>query len=299
MLDNESLSKPDHYTWAGIDFKVEKPEPDFALLTPDVQNANDISPIKHLNHRAVTQIKSLQLPQFSLKRPLYTCVIVPSDRFLEATRIPANFGWATVCSRSVWPNQRENAVVTSTKHAVMGVENTTITDLTESQADILREAVHEYLPTLRDTYLPYPSASALPISEAMDEAVPRYVMGLQACMPNSTHFLTELKPDQLLTVSELWDGFSKHSSNPVSTNPAYGSAYLLGVSIESRLQQREGMTPTEALSEWLGLMIKATDSKDVVKKLADRLQVTEDILWNGRQLQIEGQEITAKDFQEQ
>ncbi|OGH22669.1 MAG: hypothetical protein A3F31_01370 [Candidatus Levybacteria bacterium RIFCSPHIGHO2_12_FULL_38_12] len=113
---------------------------------------------------------------------------------------------------------------------------------------------------------------------------------IQQKLPNSTKFLLELQEGQLFSVEDLWDGFSKHSSQPIATNPAYGSVYLLGLSLLKRLEVG-GYSKVEALSEWLDFMVKSENPKAIINKFSERLGLSQDVLWSKLELQCEGQEI--------
>lgn|GEM_PF-2355473 len=258
----------------------------------DVLYNDSVRSIAGLNGLAVSLIANLNLSQFQQRQPKFTFVVIPSDDFLRVTKIPENFGWATTCSRGIWRQDREDAVVVSSIHDCQNLgPSSDIGQLTETQADVLREAVHEHLPTLRDTYLPFSSASALPISEAMDELVPRYILGMQDYMPKSTQFLVDLPEDKLLTIQDLWDGFSRHSSDPIRTNHAYGSAFLFGIALIKKLENNGEFNKSEALSLWLDLMVKAKSPIDVVEKFAKYLDVDTKLLYSDKVFQKEGQEL--------
>lgn len=301
-MNKSKLDLPEKITWNGLEFNVTEPTRGFRVLTAtlhekDASYQSAVPSIIDLNQRAVSLIRGLRLSQFRLKQPVFTLVIVPAEQFQQVTRIPDNFSWATVCSRRVWWAEKgEDAVVTSSAHTAVINFDTTLPlhDLSEKQADVIREATHEHLPTLKDTYLRYPSVTELPFSEAMDETVPRLVLGLQTKMPQSTQFLASLDESQILTVEELWNGFSKYSSSPVSYNHAYGSAFLLGAGILMGLRKKYGMTNREALSLWLETMMVALDGREVVTKTANALGRSEKEVWNGKKLQKEGQEVVSK-----
>lgn len=297
MNDREPIN-PDTVTWQGLDFITSKPLPNYQLLTAAKGNGNidyeaSVEPINELNSQAIQLIEELELPNYQKKKPTFSLVVVPSTDFMRVTGIPENYSWATVCSRGIWRFGREDAVVSSSDHLKTGEysSQTPIDQLSESQFNILREGVHEHLPTLRDTYLPYPSHTALPISEAMDETIPRYVMGFQRGMDSSTQFLKRLKNEDILTIDDLWNGFSRYSSDPISTNRAYGSAFLLGRGMMQRFQEKHGINPNEALSIWLDAMVSASDGRNVVDQLAKRLDISPDFLWKEKVLQFEGQEL--------
>jgi hypothetical protein len=286
--------------WNDVEFVVRTPRHNLHMLIAvnadgDNEYKNSVSPITDLNIKAVSLLEGLKLPQFNTKKPVFSCAIIPSGRFLRTANIPENYKWATICSRGIWQDDREDAVVVSAVHAstIDFDIQAPLSILAERQVDVIREAVHEHLPTLRDTYLPYPSASALPISEAMDEAVPRFILEMQRKMPKSTQFLTDLKDEDILTVEDLWNGFSKYSSSPVSSNRAYGSAFLFGVGLLEKLQGKYGVDKTGALTMWLNSMIEAHDGLDVVTKLSDRVGLGKDALWSSIAVQKEGQELIS------
>lgn len=290
--------------WQGINFTVESPFPRYKILKAIETNGDSsyqqaIGRIDDLNRFAISKIESTKLAQLTIKPPIYTVAVIPASRFLQATGIPESFkDWATVCSRTIWkPDKKEDAVVVSSAHAKkINFQPTNLDLLTEDQLDIVREAIHEHLPTVKDRYFPYAQATALPLSEAMDEAVPYYVLDLGKKMPRFTTFRTQLKEIEILTVSDLWEGFSRYSSNPVANNRAYASALLLGVGLIHRLQDKEGLSKTEALSAWIDAMSKVEDGKSAVAKLADRIGVTEQLLWNEKKIQSDGQEILRVEF---
>ncbi|MBI5449002.1 hypothetical protein HY948_01665 [Candidatus Gottesmanbacteria bacterium] len=303
-MNLDELPHPNTKEWQGINFRVESPLPIYRVLIAtntygDLNYQSSIKPIDDLNRFAIGQIEALKLPQIIASPPIYTVSIVPETRFLQATGIPENFkDWATVCSRSVWhTDKKEDTVITSSTHAkkINFQPNGTI-DLTEEQLDIIREAIHEHLPTMKDKYFPFVQASALPFAEAIDESVPFYNLRLGKKMPRFTKFRTELKNVDILTVEELWNGFSRHSSNPVATNRAYGSALLLGVGLLRRLENIDHLSPNEALSVWIDTMSRAKDGRDTVKQIADRIRIGEQILWSGKVVQKEGQEIIRREF---
>lgn len=300
----DELPHPNTQEWQGINFRVESPLPNYRVLTAidtygDLNYQSSIKPIDDLNRFAIDQIDTLRLPQIVMAPSTYTVAIVPEPRFLQATGIPENFkDWATVCSRTVWrPDKKEDAVISSSAHArKINFRPTGANDLTEEQFDIMREAIHEHLPTVKDIYFPFVQASALPLAEAIDEAVPFYNLRLGKRMPRFTKFRTDLKDDDILTVEDLWDGFSRHSSNPVATNRAYGSALLLGIGLLRRFENKYHLSPNEALSAWIDTMSKANDARDTVKQTSDRIGIGEQLLWTGKTLQKEGQEILRSEF---
>ncbi len=147
-------------------------------------------------------------------------------------------------------------------------------------------------PTI-DTSLP-DSAIILPFSEAIVETVPFYLLEFGKQMPNFTQFRAGLKESDILTVQDLWDGFSQYSGNPLATNRSYASALLLGVDVIYRLQQKYGVSKTESLSLWLDAMSKAINGRDSVRKTADILGVEKDTLLSSKDLQMEGQKVIGQ-----
>ncbi|MCX7996525.1 MAG: hypothetical protein N2691_02050 [Patescibacteria group bacterium] len=245
---------------------------------------------------AVEKIFSLRLRQFREKPPSFACAIVLRDKFLEFTKIPASYTWALSCSRGLRRAGREDTVVISSAYANLldFNPNDPLDKLSEQQVDILRESIHEHLPTLRDHYLPYPSAKLLPISEAMDEIIPRYVLGLQEHMPGSTRFLVAIPDERLLTVRDLWIGFSRIASDPVSRNVAYGSAFLLGLGLIRQIEKLFRVCPESAVSMWLDTMCKAETPVSCVANLASLAEIEESGIWYERSLQRSGQQFLSQ-----
>lgn len=292
---SSEILQPEITQWQGIEFAIKHPHTQLAILTvPHPQEegyANAVDKIIELNLHAVDLLSKLPLKRYEETAPQFACAIIPQDDFLKATGIPSNYAWATICSRSVWRQGREDLVVASSAHAkAIDFDPTTpLAQLQETQVDVLREIVHEHLPTLRDCYLKYPSAQSLPISEAMDELVPRYILGFQAYMPKSKAFLQKLPETDLLTVNDLWRGFSTYSSNPIRTNRAYGSAFLLGLGLIKRIEKAKQANPREALNLWLEAVSQADSPKSAVNSLASLSSSNKEELWNNKTLQLEGQ----------
>ena len=284
-------------TWQGIELNAKHANQQLAILT--VSNTEEdsydsaVNTITALNLRATNTLAKLPLEQFDSKRPSFACAIIPRANFLEATKMPANYSWAKICSRSLWRKGREDLVVVSSQYAdfIDFDAKTPLEHLQEGQVDVLREVIHEHLPTLRDYYLPYPSAESLPISEAMDELVPRYILGLQQYMPASTAFLRNIAQTDLLTVNELWSDFSRHDSRPVSQNRAYGSAFLLGLGLIRQIEQEHQVGSKAALSKWMDAIVEAETPEAAVNKLASLARVDENEVWQGISLQLRGKDL--------
>ncbi len=290
--------------WQGLKFRVERPLANYRLLSVtdtlgDLKYQQAVGRIDSLNRKAIDLIDKIGLAQFANTHPVFTVVIVPEQYFVCVTGIPINYSeWATVCSRSVWnPHQKEDAVITSSKHSIkMDFPIDDHDELSESQLDVFREAIHEHLPTVKDYYFPYDQASVLPLSEAIDETVPYYILDLGRRMPKFTEFRANLRVDDILTVRNLWDGFSGCSSNPVATNKAYGSVLLLGLGINRRLEVKYGLTKSGALSKWIDIMSKASVSRGVVELLAEAIKIDEQALWDSKDIQKEGQDILRREY---
>lgn len=293
------IPQPEVVTWRGIELNIKYIDQQLAILT--VSNSEEdlydraVDTITALNLRAVDALVRLPLKQFDRQRPFFACAVIPEADFLEATGILENYRWAKICSRSLWRKDREDLVVVSSQYAdsIDFDANAPPEKLREGQIDTIREVIHEHLPTLRDHYLQYPSAKSLPISEAMDELVPRYILGLQRHMPTSTVFLRSIPQTDLLTVHDLWSGFSEHDSRPVSQNKAYGSAFLLGLGLIRQIEELHRVEPEPALSMWMDAIVEAETPESAVNRLASTANVDQDIIWRGSSLQLSGQEILA------
>lgn len=293
---NYEIPQPKIVIWQGIELYVKRVDPQLVILstnTPEDQSyPHAVDRITSLNLWAVKKISELPLGQFDRNKPSFACIVIPQATFLGSTGIPENYSWAKICSRSLWREGREDLVVTSSQYADFFDFNTKtpLETLDEKQIDVLREIVHEHLPTMRDHYLRYPSAKCLPISEAMDELIPRYIFGLQAHMPTSTAFLRNIFTADLLTIQDLWTGFSQHSSEPVSKNRAYGSAFLLGLGLISQIEEICEADPKSALSKWMDAIVEAKTPKSAVNLLASIANLDKKEVWQGKTLQLKGQE---------
>jgi hypothetical protein len=293
---SHEIPQPETVIWQDIELNIKRVNQQLAILS--VSNSEEdaysgcVDKITDLNLKAVEMIIGLPLKQFERQPPSFRCAVIPRLRFIQAAGIPSNYSWATICSRCLLHEDREDMVVVSSQYAesIDFDPNTSVEKLEERQVDILREAIHEHLPTLRDHYLQYPSKESLPISEAMDELVPRYILGLQKQMPVSTAFLKIISQTELLTVKELWGGFSNHDSAPIALNKAYGSSFLLGLGLIRQIEIEHNSTPREALDIWMNTIVGAKTPEEAVSCLASVAKVQEYEVWNGRSLQLKGQD---------
>lgn len=267
------------HSWRDIDFRVEKDGNNLLFLEPidnGVVSSTNVERTKNLARKSVDLLLSLPLACYQREKPLFSVVFVPPKNFLKVTKIPEGFNWATICSREVWQKDREDAVVVSYNHNGRGVDG-------------FREMIHEFCPTLRDTFSSsFPFNRALPVTEAMDEVVPRYVFDLQKKMGRSTKFLVNLSDNSILTVAELWKGFSLYDTAPVSKNIAYASAFLWGAGLMLKIQKEFDFNPVQALSFWLETMFRAELSSEIIPLLGDEIKIPSEEMSNGKLLQEQG-----------
>lgn len=294
------ILQPEVVIWKGVELNIKQVDSQLAILSinspEDESYFYAVDRITKLNLWAVDRLSRLTLKQFDIKKPSFACAVIPQTIFLGTTGIPKSYSWAKICSRNLQPKDRENLVVASSQYAdsIDFDPKTPLETMDERQIDILREIVHEHLPTMRNHYLQYPSSRSLPISEAMDELVPRYLLGLQDHMPASTTFLINISYDKLLTTQDLWGGFSQHSSEPISQNIDYGSAFLLGLGLIHHIEQAHNVDPESALNMWMNAIVAAETPESTVTNLALTAQVSQKEIWQEKSMQLSGQEILAQ-----
>lgn len=128
----------------------------------------------------------------------------------------------------------------------------------------------------------------------MDEVVPRHVLRLQDHMPTSTAFLRNISSDDLLTLQDLWTGFSQYGSEPVSQNRAYGSAFLLGLGLIRAIEEIYNVGAEDALNMWMDAIVEAETPESAVNLLASIANLGGNEVWHGKTLQLKGQEVLAQ-----
>jgi len=253
-------------------------------------NTDNAREIALLSQFAVNLLTRLRLDQYTTSQPHFYSYILPDYEFLSATNIPPNFAeWATVCVRASKDNKGyEDMVVWSEKHHKK-IPNLGGKNLSEDDADVIRESIHENAHLIMDHYSGFPTSESTPFSEALVEYIPRVRFGLQKYMPESTNFLAELPNEKILTARSMWDGLSQHSSDPLSKNFAYASCFLLGVGIINRIMDVCKCDMDAALSKYIAAFKEAEISDLVVNNLAKLINVDQLELWDSKKLLLDGQ----------
>lgn len=163
---------------------------------------------------ARSKINSLK---FFTVKPTCNIAVFPEEIFLEKTKIP--FSWGTICVRST--NGRKSDVLCC-KYS----KNSKLTKINQLNAKYQTGLIHELNHLFFSQQLDHKSSIGA-LNEGFCEFIPRILLNLQKEMPNSTQYLTSLNKKDIVTFKDFDKyGPSHFSSETISKNPAYASAFL-------------------------------------------------------------------------
>lgn len=227
------------------------------------------------------------------EKPVFQVAIFPDKFFLESTGIPAQFGWAKACSRSVNSGDKEDIVCYSDGIVDEGWLKDGVKDV-----DVQREAIHELTPQFVDTYSLFPYNKSLALLEANCEMMPRVIARLQQAMPESTKFLLGLVEKDFVTMADLdQNGFAKYSGEPIKRNRAYGSAFLAGLYLTNKLVGK----PTRevdyhaGIQRWYDIVWSSKNSEELKTKVVNAIEIPYATFYQSVEPMFAGQQI-LRDF---
>lgn len=278
--------------WQGETFEIHEVNNQLRVLIP--VGHDDI--LKHTDLTTATQaVNAITTSgiKIDLQDGYFSILLLPTDIYQQCAKIPEQFiKWAYSCARAVFQDNQSDAMVANSDNiGNIGGGNET---------DRLREFIHELLHTCGKAFS-FNALGAKPFIEALPMVIARIIMDTQSDLPESTKFLSELPPEQINTVTELWarDSFAKISDQPINSNSAYASALFLGVGIMQKMIDNSPppkITQIQAINRWIDIANKAQDGDDLVRSMAKALEISEAELRHGKKLQQAGQQYIIDNY---